>query len=173
MTSEQLDLVVLAVALFSLAHIWKHIKILRRVRSQGPPTTSNAHVMLPRLPLIMIAYAAPFLINLYLLMFQTFSLGTTLAQLLVTSAMVSLGLTLSLLSFAYDLNTRYNKAWVKFLDFPYLALAVFGLYRVLEASYGPPSIWGQLSIGALALAIAVRLSKATIETYFDDWAGTK
>jgi len=137
--------------------------------TRGPTATSIAYVVSRKLILAAIVYGAPPLLVGCILTSKLLSLRTIVAQLLTTAIVFSLALTISLLHYSVELNQRYNRAWVKFLDFPYIALAVFGLYRVLESSYpGGQSVLSLISITALALALAIRLTKATIETYFDD-----
>lgn len=82
----------------------------------------------------------------------------------------SLSLSYALLSYASQLTLRYSKTWIKFLDFPYLALAFSGLVRVVNSSPQVTKRYETLdSLGMilLALALAIRLSKATLEVFFD------
>ena len=81
-------------------------------------------------------------------------------------------LTTILLVFAPHLNERFGNVWVKALDFAYLGCALVGFARLINTSPFVTDHVDLLTSVALlfvALAIAVRLSKATIEVFFSDW----
>lgn len=171
MVLQAIDYALFIAALWSLVPITSHMRVLARLRSGGRPEQPFPPFGFLKWVSIAITYGLPFLLNAWLLLIVPLSIGTMILQLIVTSTMASLGLTLTLLHMTHRLNAKYDKSWVKMLDFPYLALAVLGLYRILETSYGQQSILGKISIAALALAIAIRLTKATIEAFFDSWVG--
>lgn len=89
--------------------------------------------------------------------------------------LLSFFLSVFLLYLSPLLNQRFGKAWVKALDFPYLIFGFVGIMRVIN---GAPFVvktidlldW--LALFALAVALAIRLTKATIEVFFDSWVSS-
>lgn len=167
-----------AFALVSIAPFFasmRMIGVLRRFREMGRPQASMSGTLRRRWPLAIPFYVLPVVGVTFFIADGLFEPLVAAIQLLVTSMTFSLALTLMLLSFSFELNGKFDKAWVKFLDFPYLFFAMFGLFRLIESTFQarPQSAWSLFSVGALAFAIAIRASKATIETFFDDWTGRR
>jgi hypothetical protein len=80
-----------------------------------------------------------------------------------------------LLIFHVALNTSFRKSWVKALDFPYLAFGFVGLLRVANNA---PVVADRVTlldtVGLLfvAFALSIRLAKAIIDVFFDDFVGS-
>lgn len=173
-----LDTLLFFAALAYLAGGIRMVLTLRYLRTTGRPQQSMAAFISRRLPLIFLFYAIPILALGYVISGDIVTPPTAVLQIFITSLVFSVALTLTLLFYSFDMNTRWDKAWVKFLDFPYLFLASVGLYRLLDALFAAGPAAGKtslnvLSLTALSITLAIRLSKATIETFFDDWVGRK
>lgn len=101
------------------------------------------------------------------------SLYTFAFALSNTATATTLCLTTCLLLYGSKLTHRLGRVWVKALDFPYLLLGLFGLVRLINSIAAtdniPNSAIDTLTLFALALALAFRLSKSIIEVFFDDW----
>ena len=171
-----LDTLLFIAALVYLAGGVRMVMTLRYLRSTGRPQTSMSPLIARRLPLVFLFYLIPILGLGYVLSGEIVTPPTAVLQIFITSLVFSVALTLTLLFYSFDMNARWDKAWVKFLDFPYLLLASVGLYRLLDALFATGPAAGKnalnvLSLTALSIALAIRLSKATIETFFDNWTG--
>jgi hypothetical protein len=169
-----LDTILFWVALLDITTATAWAVVLYRIHSIGRPTSPRAIPILALL-LIIAGFTLPVPRLAVLLSHHLLSPATATVQLLVTSLVFSLGLTTTLLGRSYELNARFDKAWVKALDFPYLGLALFGLFRLIESAYaGHTNVTlGIISTSALGAALSIRLTKATIETFFDSWIGRK
>ena len=107
--------------------------------------------------------------------FLPFSLPTVAALVIAIGFLIAPVIALTLLNFSFQLNNRFGKVWVKALDFPYLFLAFLGLLRVIANIWNPrdpTSFLNTSGLVFLSLALAVRLAKAIIEVFFDDWVQT-
>jgi hypothetical protein len=97
----------------------------------------------------------------------------TVAHLLLGVAIpLGLMMAVALLNYSVELNCRFGKVWVRFLDVPYLFFGIVGLLRLIGSVAHPPSspaLLDFLALIAVTLALTVRVAKATIEIFFDDW----
>jgi hypothetical protein len=100
------------------------------------------------------------------------SFRTAAATIVTTAVFTGLLLSAALLEFSFELNSRYGKRWVKFLDLPYLLLGVVGLVRLLNTTVDTRDhyeVIGLFGVFSLTGALSIRFAKAIIEVFFDDW----
>jgi len=72
----------------------------------------------------------------------------------------------------HRLNSRFGRTWVKSLDFAYLGLGSFALIRLITSlpkSDTHALAFDEIAIVTFCLALAIRLTKATMEVFFDSW----
>jgi hypothetical protein len=148
--------------------------ILHRHHSLGPPKVSQATGRRWAILLPLIGYAFVALITWFAISITPgFSFFSISGLLIGLTCATGLTITAVLVLFSIELNARYGNRWVKALDFPYLFFGGIGLLRVVNSS---PFIETHMSaldaagLVSLALALSIRLAKAIIETFFDDWA---
>jgi hypothetical protein len=148
---------------------------LRRIGPNAIRLPKRFHPLLPVSSTVLQFFCTLFL---WLAMLETHH-KVPIATAVLIFAFFTIGLTTmvtnTLLFFSRQLNTRIGKIWVKSLDFGYLACAFIGLVRVVNASPFATNSVSALDSAALlfvALALAIRLSKAIIEVFFDDWVGS-
>lgn len=91
---------------------------------------------------------------------------------------LSVALTMQCLHSSRKLSSWLGKRWVKALDFPYL---LFGFIGLLKIAKNTPGAHGEdflkfldtAGVVFVAIALAIRLTKATIEVCFDHWVRDK
>jgi hypothetical protein len=86
----------------------------------------------------------------------------------------SAALTFALLHYSRRLTARFSERWVKALDFPYLLFGFIGLIRVVQTSSMLEDSSGLQFINVagfmfVSMALAIRLTKATLEVFYHHW----
>ena len=99
----------------------------------------------------------------------SFTVGYASLHLAWVTFVTTVWLTGTLLEYGKALTKRFTKTWVKALDYPYLALGFGGLVRLVNSSPRVAERYDLDSLGllCLALALSVRVTKATLEVFFD------
>ncbi len=158
--------------IFDALSITVSAQILRDYRQRKPFDSSAPLSLCRRMNVAMVFLA------IYAL---TTGIGITLMPLdfpVVAALILGFGLATApmiavlLLNHSFYLKSRMGKVWIKALDFPYLLFAFVGLLRVVaNIFYGsdPASFFNTFALVFLSLALSVRVAKAIIEVFFDEW----
>lgn len=124
-------------------------------------------------PLILPLSYLPFMMSvtaLEVLSRSTFRMESALCALLAVMGVTASGVAAMCVTYGPSLTMKWSKTWVKSLDFLYLGLAVWGLFRLVNSSVHIENrleYVDTLGTVLLAGALGVRLAKSIIEVFFD------